>query len=424
MPRKSTYTAEQAQALLGPRGTLKLVTGENRLLLKNWLTGRGMHWWQAGKLTYAELKGVYNDVTDDYFQAACRRPIPDEYLGRKNRRVARAAEALVNISDRQQSGDPMKEVQVPEELRGELSEHVQPLAGALATLIGVAAGHRAELNPDKVRDMIREELSNLPAKRIQIRSPQRAHEIEGPVHPVFERVLKLVSCGQNVLLVGPAGCGKTTLAKHLAKALSRDFGMISGSAGVSESQLTGWLLPGRGGEFEYRPSEFVKLYERGSCVFLLDEYDAFEPNMLLTANAALDNGRMHIPHRVHEPVVLRGSDVAIVATANTYGTGADPLYAGRNQMDAASNDRFLLIEMDYDSALEGTLMKSYGWTDQQKAALWALRAKVRENRLARVVSTRAIHKVSALMATGCSFDDALKGLTVGWSQDDRRRAEL
>jgi hypothetical protein len=45
----------------------------------------------------------------------------------------------------------------------------------------------------------------------------------------------------------------------------------------------------------------------------------------------------------------------VCAAANTYGTGADALYVGRNQLDAATLDRFYVVEMDYDRKLEAKL---------------------------------------------------------------------
>src|ERR1017187_8774998 len=45
--------------------------------------------------------------------------------------------------------------------------------------------------------------------KVQVAMKQRTH-------PLFEKVLRLVKSGVNVLLVGPAGCGKTMLAHHVA----------------------------------------------------------------------------------------------------------------------------------------------------------------------------------------------------------------
>jgi MoxR-like ATPase len=51
-------------------------------------------------------------------------------------------------------------------------------------------------------------------------------------------------------------------------------------------------------------------------------------------------------------MVKRHEDFILVATANTYGTGANAQYAGRNALDAATLDRFNTIQWDYDEDLE------------------------------------------------------------------------
>ena len=68
----------------------------------------------------------------------------------------------------------------------------------------------------------------------------------------FGRLMALASCGQNTLMVGPSGSGKTFLAAKIAEKLERKFGAQSCSAGMSEAQLAGWLLPvGESGKFDY-----------------------------------------------------------------------------------------------------------------------------------------------------------------------------
>lgn len=255
-------------------------------------------------------------------------------------------------------------------------------------------------------------------------------------HPMFEKALRLVRAGLNVLLVGPAGCGKTFLAQQLAKALKRKYGTLHCTAGASESQLTGWLLPiGEGksaGKFSYVPSEFVRLYEEGDSVFLLDEIDAADPNMLLVINGALANGHLHVQQRYGNPHVARGRNVALMAAANTYGTGADSMYAGRNQLDAATLDRFYVIEMGYDAALEAELVGATGvsavWapaakpdaTELKAIGAWvtALREKATTNRLRRVVSTRTVQKAVAARLAGVPLPEVKRDLLAGWTRDE------
>ena len=94
---------------------------------------------------------------------------------------------------------------------------------------------------------------------------------------------------RNLLMVGPAGSGKTTLAKDVAEALGLDFGFISLSAGVTETHLFGRMLPQADGTWGYVESVFVRIYRNGG-VFLLDELDAADANVMVSINAALANG--------------------------------------------------------------------------------------------------------------------------------------
>ena len=272
-----------------------------------------------------------------------------------------------------------------------------------------------ENNEELVRKLVAENISKAMPGRVVIDSTSHAKIVlKDRVHPLFDKVLKLVASGVNVLLVGPAGCGKTTLAHMVAKALKRKFGMLSCTSGASEAQLTGWLLPiGKGSTFSYVASEFVRLYEEGNAVFLFDEFDAADPNMLLVINSALANGSLHVPQRHEEPLVERGEKMAMIAAANTYGSGADMIYAGRNQLDAATLDRFYVIEMDYDVGLEAQI-------GDKEVVKWAheLRRKVSAHRVRRVVSTRTIMKMTAAVNAGFSFDEAKKDVLAGWTKDE------
>ncbi len=85
--------------------------------------------------------------------------------------------------------------------------------------------------------------------------------------------MKLGNARKNILLIGPAGTGKTYIARQLAECLPSKldptkiglpFYHISCTAGMSEGNLTGKFLPvGENGKFEYVPAGFVYAYENG-----------------------------------------------------------------------------------------------------------------------------------------------------------------
>lgn len=275
-------------------------------------------------------------------------------------------------------------------------------------------------NADTLKDIVQDAVQSMQPKKVVVdTATSKTVKLEKHTHPMFEKVLKLVAAGLNVLLVGPAGCGKTTLAEHIAEALDRKYGTLHCTSGASESQLTGWLLPvGVGGQFDYVPSEFVTLYEQGESVYLVDEIDAADPNMLLVINSALANGSLHVPQRYKKPHVKRGKNASIIAAANTYGTGADMMYAGRNQLDAATLDRFYVINMDYDAGLEKKIIGN----DPKDVALgdWCLRLRdaVKQNRLRRVVSTRTIMKAITARRAGVPEAEIKADIMSGWKADE------
>lgn len=161
---------------------------------------------------------------------------------------------------------------------------------------------------------------------------------------------KLAEAGVLIMLIGPAGVGKSYWAKSLADRLNLAFGSIPMTEGASPS----WLL-GKETLNGYKESPFVQIW-RDSGVFLFDEIDAADANMLLVANDALANGTLHNPvSGLHIP---KGDRVIVVATANTMGDGADADYAGRNQLDFATLDRFRMgrVLVDFDQTTADNLM--------------------------------------------------------------------
>lgn len=263
---------------------------------------------------------------------------------------------------------------------------------------------------------VRELIEQLAPRRVEVVTPRQTVKVDGHVRPEFDSILRTVSAGLNVMLVGEAGCGKTTLAEQVSAALGLRFAFLSCTAGVSESRLVGRFVPvGEGGRFEYVAAPFVDFYENGG-LFLLDEVDAADANVLMCLNAALANGHMETPNPA-KPIIKRHPDFRIIVAANTYGLGADRQYVGRNQLDAATLDRFVCgtFELDYDATFE----RSVGHADVVR---WAhdLRAAVRRNKLRRVVSTRLILNGTKMLAAGFTLADVKRSVLLSWPANERR----
>lgn len=262
------------------------------------------------------------------------------------------------------------------------------------------------------------------SRLIEIAAPGKPKKkVKDLVHRAFETVLKLASARVHVLLIGPAGSGKSHLAAQVAKALDLDFYFINCSEGMSESKLEGYLAPtGDAGRFEFITTDFIRAYEEGG-LFLLDELDACDPNVLLVVNAALANGHLALPKRYKKPVAKRHKDFVLIASANTYGTGANRMYVGRNQLDEATLDRFRMgqIEMDFDHDLETSLVAD----EEIRTSWWKVRAKVNEMKLRRVISTRTmVTAATQLKPAGFTLQQCLTQLTLGWSDDELSRVGL
>lgn len=263
--------------------------------------------------------------------------------------------------------------------------------------------------------------SSKPKPGVKVPPPQEGEHR----HPIFDKVFRLASKRINVMLVGPSGCGKTHMFGQVMKAIGVNYASISGSAGASESQLLGRLLPtGDGGRFEYHPAPFVNVYEGaadfdGGGGFLFDEIDAFDPNMLVVTNQATANGSFYHEARFAKPRVTRHMQSILMAAANTYGVGAGAMYVGRNQLDAATLDRWYVVEMDYDRAYEKTLAPAeiVQW-------VWGLRDKVQKAGLRRVVSTRMIQKLAGAMDAGLSFSEVRKDLLAGYTADELKKCGM
>jgi hypothetical protein len=245
-------------------------------------------------------------------------------------------------------------------------------------------------------------------------------EMKGEVfHARFEWVLKLARAGKPIFIPGPTGAGKTHLAEQVARALGLQFGMISCSPGMTESKLTGRSIPNIStGEEVFRTTEFIKCYEDGG-VFLFDEMDAADPTVLLVINAALANGMLPLPERKDKPIAKRHKNFVCIAAANTWGTGADRQYVGRNRLDEATLDRFRIgiVPVDYSPAVERHLCPDGDLYD----LLLKWREGIRANRLERVLSTRFIRDAHDMLQIGASYAEIAHAFFSGWPAEQVRK---
>ncbi len=295
---------------------------------------------------------------------------------------------------------------------------LQALADLLAPKVdraeveGWARDAIAETERD-LRERISEVLTTIHAPTVvKVEREGEVRAIEGSTHAALADVLCALASGEHVMMVGPAGTGKSTIAHQASTALDRPFYAISLSPQTPASSLLGY----QDANGRYVRSLFREAYECGG-VFLFDEIDNGHPSILAVMNSALSNGTMAFP----DGMVERHPTFLCVASANTYGRGADRQYVGRSPIDAATLDRFTVLDVGYDLALEDALAAATGYDAWPKVAgiVRALRANAEGAQMTVVCSPRATVGMCRLLAQGMTWDKAVAGrLRRGLSDTD------
>ena len=235
-------------------------------------------------------------------------------------------------------------------------------------------------------------------------------EIKGLKHKQLDTLLKVVGIDQNALLVGSAGSGKTKAGQQVAEALKLDFYAISVGSQTSKSDILGYM----DANGKYVQTEFRKAYEKGG-VFLMDEIDAGNSNVLIVLNSALANGLCAFPDKM----VKKHKDFRFIGTANTYGNGANRQYVGRNQLDSATLDRFTIIDWEIDETLEKNRISSYESGEYWHAVIKKIRDYINRNEIRAIVSPRATMKGVQLLGLGFTLEETLKMCVFGQVPEDK-----
>ena len=150
--------------------------------------------------------------------------------------------------------------------------------------------------------------------------------------------------GKNIMMTGPAGCGKTMAAKTLTTSLDRPhFYFNLGATQDPRATLIGNTHFNKEKGTFFSEALFVKAIQTEDAVILLDELSRAHPeahNILMTV---LDEGQRYL--RLDEadgsPTIKVAKGVTFVATANI---GNE--YTATRVMDRALLDRFIIVEMD------------------------------------------------------------------------------
>jgi MoxR-like ATPase/Mg-chelatase subunit ChlD len=179
------------------------------------------------------------------------------------------------------------------------------------------------------------------ARQIQRESGVVGRELE------LATALAAFAGGRHLLLEGPVGSGKTTLALAVCGRLGRQIVRVDGDDRSSESRLAGWFDPplvlrlGYGAE-AFVPGPLVRAMRGGRVLFLneLNRLPEAAQNLLLPA---LDEGIVQVPHL---GPVRAAEGFQVVATQNP------AEYVATGHLSEALRDRFEHLRLGYQTAAE------------------------------------------------------------------------
>jgi hypothetical protein len=277
------------------------------------------------------------------------------------------------------------------------------LASALNPWIAQKDGKTAEQAIGELRaelDAMRDKLASLTPQREVLVAKLEDGTVKsaGLTHFRFEKLLKIIRARQHAYLVGPAGSFKTSTAFQTADFLGLSAGSLSLCEQTTETAFFGFV-----NATGYVRTTFRECYEFGG-VFVADEIDNGSANVLSALNSALENKRCSFP----DGMVSRHPDFVCIATANTFGTGANATYVGRCEMDGATRDRFTFLDWPYDEVMERAICPApfHWWFEKVRD----IRRKAEKLQLRIIASPRATFKGAALLEAGFDVPDVLEML--------------
>mgnify|MGYP001343899561 CR=1 FL=1 len=219
--------------------------------------------------------------------------------------------------------------------------------------------------------------------------------------------------GKNIMMTGPAGCGKTMAAKSLVNSLDRpDYYFNLGATQDPRSTLIGNThFDSKKGTY-FSESHFVKAIQTPNAVILLDELSRAHPDAWNILMTVLDYGQRYL--RLDES---SGSDTIKVADGVTFVATANigNEYTSTRVMDKALMDRFTIVEMDVlteqdEATLLGYMFPSVDEVLLGNVAKIATLTRTESNsetaRITSGISTRTTVELCGLLYDGFSLEES------------------
>lgn len=370
---------------------------------------------------------------DAYFtKAAGNRPAKRKRKPAPHTEEAAAAAGAHNMPDLPLNPNPSSEE--PETTGADTAEPAAAataIAGSIAGALGsqleslLAGAMKPTIDKEEIIALIKEHSSGALNIEITGHIEKPAISIEGAhcKFPILFDILQLSKVsGQNLYMYGPAGSGKTTIAKQLAQALDLPF--YSTGAVFDKFELLGF----NDVNSKYCESELYKAYTQGG-VFLFDELDGSAPEALVAFNQLLANEEYCFPNGMQQKHV----DFYAVAAANTNGLGATGAYSSRAVIDGATLDRFTSVRIDYDLELENSITFAAALAvnpdidnsliNDWLAEVRAVRSWLEENNSDVIVSPRASKGGAVLLAKGHDIE-TVRAVTIHAHLSDDQLSQI
>lgn len=248
-----------------------------------------------------------------------------------------------------------------------------------------------------INSQVKEVLKKIKSKTVKNNQIVELHindiKVEGAIHKDFQKVLQLVATKEPLFIYGPAGSGKTSIAIKAAKALNLEYYSISVNEQTTKTDFLGYY----DAHSKLIKTNFRQAYEDGG-VFIIDEIDAGNPNVLTVLNSALSNGTMSFP----DGNIDRNDKFICICTGNTTGDENNIQYIGRNILDAATLDRFIRLYIGYDEEMENLIISKKVQKIRDN-----IRKYCQANNYDTFISTRTLLQIDKLIKAGFKHREAL-----------------